>query len=57
MSFLVLDCFSKTHSSKSLYKVIMAVFKYFKKVEHTVLESAQASELKEVEENEVPKQL
>ena len=57
MSFLVLDCFSKTHSSKRLYKVIMVVFKYFKKVEHTVLESEQASGLKEVEENEVPKQL
>ena len=33
------------------------LFKYFKKVEYTVLESAQASALKEVKENEVQKQL
>ena len=35
----------------------MALFKYFKKVEHTVSECAQASGLKEHEENEVQKQL
>ena len=35
----------------------MALFKYFKKVEHTVSESANASELKEFEKNEVQKQL
>ena len=35
----------------------MALFKYFKKVKHTVLESAQANGLKEVEENEVQKHL
>ena len=54
--FIVLDCLSKTHSSRILYEVIMALFKYFKKVEHTVSDSAQASGLKEVEENEVQKQ-
>ena len=37
--------------------MIMTFFKYFKKVEHTVLESAQASALKEVEENKVQKHL
>ena len=35
----------------------MTLFKYFKKVAHTVLESAQASGLIEVEENDVQKQL
>ena len=40
-----------------MYEVIMALFKYFKKVEHTVLKSAQASGLKEVEESEVQKRL
>ena len=40
-----------------MYKVIMALFKYSKKVKHTVLESAQANELKEVEENEIQKHL
>ena len=40
-----------------MYKVIMALFKYFKKVKHTVLESAQANGLKEVEENEIQKHL
>ena len=30
----------------------MARFKYFKKVEHTILESAQASGLKRVEDND-----
>ena len=54
---MVLDCLSKTDSSRSLREVIMALFKYFKKVEHAVSESAQASGLKEVEENEVQKQL
>ena len=33
------------------------VLKYFKKVEHTALESEQASGLDKVEENEVEKQL
>ena len=37
ISFIVLDCLSKTHSSGSLYEVIMALFKYFKKVGCTVL--------------------
>ena len=50
--FIALNCLSKTHLSRSLYEVIMAL-KYFKKVEHTVFERAQASGLKEVEENEV----
>ena len=54
--FIALNCLSKTHLSRSLYEVIMAL-KYFKKVERTVFESAQASGLKEVEENEVQKQL
>ena len=40
-----------------MYKVIMALFKYSKKVKHTVLESAQANGLKEVEENEIQKHL
>ena len=57
MSFIVLDCLSKTHSSGSLYEVIMALFKYFKKVGCTVSQSAQASGLIEVEKNEVQKQL
>ena len=57
ISFIVLDCLSKTHSSRSLNEVIMALFKYFKKVEHTVSESARASGPKEVEENEAQKQL
>ena len=57
ISFIVLYCLSKTHSSRSMYEVIMALFKYFKKVEHTVLKSAQASGLKEVEESEVQKRL
>ena len=35
----------------------MTLFKYFKKVQHTVLESAQASGPKEVEENLFQKQL
>ena len=35
----------------------MALFKYFKKAEHTVSKSAQAGGLKEAEENEVKKQL
>ena len=30
ISFIVLDFPSKTHSSRSLYQVIMALFKYFK---------------------------
>ena len=55
ISFIVLDCLSKTHSSRSMCEVIMELFKYFKNVEHTVSESAQASGLKEVEENEVQK--
>ena len=55
ISFIALDCLSKTHSSRSLYEVIIALFGYFKKVEHTVSESAQASGIKEVEENEVQK--
>ena len=54
--FIALSCLSKTHLSRSLNEVIMAL-KYFKKVERTVFESAQASGLKEVEENEVQKQL
>ena len=33
--------------------MIMTHFKYFKKVEHSVSERAQASGLKKVEENEV----
>ena len=33
--------------------MIMTDFKYFKKVEHSVWERAQASGLKKVEENEV----
>ena len=37
--------------------MITALFKYFKKVEPTVSESAQASGLKEVEKDEVQKQL
>ena len=37
--------------------MIMALFKYFKKAEHTVSKSAQAGGLKEAEENEVKKQL
>ena len=37
--------------------MIMALFKYFKKFEHAVSKSAQAGGLKEVEENEVKKQL
>ena len=37
--------------------MIMALFKYFKKFEHTVSKSAQSGGLKEVEENEVKKQL
>ena len=57
ISFIVLDCLSKTHSSRSLNEVIMAVFKYFKKVEHTVSKRAQASGSKEVEENKAQKQL
>ena len=57
ISFIVLDCLSKTHSSRSLNDVIMALFKYFKKVEHTVSESARASGPKEVEENQAQKQL
>ena len=56
ISFIALSCLSKTLLSRSLYEVIMAL-KYFKKVEHTVFESAQASGLKEIEENEVQKQL
>ena len=36
--------------------IIMTLFKYFKKVESIVSESAQASGLKEIEENEVQKQ-
>ena len=35
----------------------MPLFKYFKKVERTVSESAQATGLKEVEENEIQKHL
>ena len=35
----------------------MTLFKYFKNVKYTVLESAQTSGIKEVEENEVQKQL
>ena len=54
---MVLDSLSKIDSSRSLREVIMALFKYFKKVEHAVSESAQASGLKKVEENEVQKQL
>ena len=57
ISFIVLDCLSKTHSSGTLYKTIVTLFKYFKKVAHTVLESVQASGLIEVEENDVQKQL
>ena len=34
----------------------MAFFKYFKKVEHSVSDSAKANGLKEVKENEVQKQ-
>ena len=56
ISFIVLDYLSKTHSSRSLYEVIMGLFKYFKKIEHTASESAQASGPKKVEENEVQKQ-
>ena len=52
LSFIVLDCFSITHLSRSLCEVIMARFKYFKKVEHTILESAQVSGLKRVEDND-----
>ena len=37
--------------------MIMAIYKYFKKVEHTVSESEQASGLKKVEKNEFQKQL
>ena len=37
--------------------MVMPLFKYFKKVECTVSESAQATGLKEVEENEIQKQL
>ena len=37
--------------------MIMTLFKYCKKVEYTVLESVQASALKEVKENEVQKDL
>ena len=36
--------------------IIMTLFKYFKKVESIVSESAQASGLKEIEENEVQKE-
>ena len=36
---------------------MIMVLKYFKKVEHTALESEQASGLDKVEENEVEKQL
>ena len=35
----------------------MALFKYFKKIEDTVSESAQASDLGDSEQNEVQKQL
>ena len=38
-------------------EMITALFKYFKKVEPTASESAQASGLKEVEKDEVQKQL
>ena len=38
-------------------EMITALFKYFKRVEPTVSESAQASGLKEVEKDEVQKQL
>ena len=34
ISFIVLDFLSKTHSSRSLYEVIMALFKYFKILKH-----------------------
>ena len=50
ISFIVFDCLSKTYFSRSRYEVIIALFKYFKKVEHNVSKSAQASGLKEVEE-------
>ena len=52
-SFIVFDCVSKTHFSKILYEMIMVHFKHFKIVELSVSESAQASGLKKVEENEV----
>ena len=45
------------HSSGTLGKMIMTLFKYCKKVEYTVLESVQACALKEVKENEVQKDL
>ena len=57
MCYIVLDCLPKTHFSRSLYEVTMALFKYFQNGEHTVSESAQASELNKVEGNEVQKQL
>ena len=57
MCYIVLGCLPKTHSSRSLYEVTMALFKYFQNGEHTVSESAQASELNKVEGNEVQKQL
>ena len=55
ISFIVLDYLSITHSSRSLNEVIMTLFEYFEKFEHTVFECAQVCG--QVAENEAQKQL